>query len=160
MPDPLPLLLPYDISNPKHHFTMLLTSMPMPGGVRVPIPQPTKTIPLWSEEGWRLGYRHHPELQELYPIPGDQPGMGWLNTPRMVGREEYAQWLSTSTDKAKDVLTTVFGKEHANKIDQMSPEEKDFALRQAKVKVFEAVAKMQELSDKIDDIVENGNDRP
>lgn len=53
------------------------------------VPIPPKARPAWAERLYELGYRHHRDLMTKFPVPGDQPGMGWMNPNKLVSKEEF-----------------------------------------------------------------------
>lgn len=148
----LPLFVDYDMSDPKQMFIPLLRSFPDPNDPtrRVPVPKPEKTIPAWGQDAWDLGYRHHPELMKKYPIPGDQPGMAWLNADKIVTREEYEKWLE---DRARvsgnqaEVLLAQLDPQLAAKITTLTEEQRAELVKQQTPRMKAAVERLQAFLD-------------
>ncbi|MHC9531692.1 phage gene 29 protein family protein [Prescottella equi] len=63
----IPLQAMCDQSDPKTAFKWALVGLPWAGPQK--FTPPSDLADDWSEHLWRLGFRHHPELQELKLIP-------------------------------------------------------------------------------------------
>lgn len=56
-----------DMGNPEEHLLWALLSMDARQGVPMLVPEPI--LRSWSKHLYRCGFRHHPELQEIYYKP-------------------------------------------------------------------------------------------
>lgn len=138
-----------DMTDPRQHLAWALGSMPShtPGGHAVAIPP--MVVPEWSKQLHALGFRHDPDQQTLFPIAGEQPGMGWMSPIQWVSREKYDEHLAAK-EPAKDVdlnsLLAAVDPDLAQKIAAMSDVEKREAMAEQAAKipgVIEGLAQMR-----------------
>lgn len=66
----IPRLETADMSSPEQHVEWALVNMDSSGA---PLVMPRMVLQQWSRHLYRCGFRHHPELQELFyqPVRGD-----------------------------------------------------------------------------------------
>ncbi|MFI6168852.1 DUF2744 domain-containing protein [Nocardia sp. NPDC051052] len=77
--------------------TFLWAFLALPGPAQGPMLVPVQILEQWSERLWRLGFRHHPDLQELEYQPPAPTGGHWLASP--------GQWVPRGTAVAPEVGT-------------------------------------------------------
>lgn len=155
-----------DPADPRQFAAWAVGHFPDPRnrGMMVPLGMPSATAPEFSQLLNELGFRHHPELMTKFPIPGEQPGMGWLNPPKYVTRNEYDAYWATHKPQSSDAATTAvtgnalqrmlaaLNPELAKRIDAMTPEERAAALPEAEraaVPAFERLAALREALKKV-----------
>jgi hypothetical protein len=153
-----------DMTNPREFAAWAVAFFPDPRenfkGHLVPFHGATPDL---SEQLWKFGFRHHPELQEDYPRPGNQPGMGPLNPWKKVTKEEYDAYRATHTApaptegnaaNAEFVLRQLFSAidpDAAKRIAEMSPEEKAAMLptaEQVAIPALDQLARLRQFIDK------------
>lgn len=64
----LPLQQDADSSHPRTAFAWAFVAMPI-GSETAPLIVPVPSLEMMSEHFWKLGFRHHPELQQLKYSP-------------------------------------------------------------------------------------------
>lgn len=134
--------------------------MPMVG-----VPKPGVTAPAHSDLLWQLGYRHHPDLMTLYPLPGEPSGIGgsWADAPRYVPKAEYdAYWAARDGQRpsmdehvdaaAANALRRILGEiapDALERIDSMTAEQRAAALPDAEAQAVPAFERLQQLRDRM-----------
>jgi hypothetical protein len=87
-----------DQNNPRQKYAWALRSFPGPNKTMGDVPlYPTVSADL-SERLEQFGFVHDPSRQTLFVIEGDHPEAGHLNVPKLVGREEYEEYLASRAD--------------------------------------------------------------
>jgi len=143
-----------NMDDPRQHLAWGLGTFPAPNKQMGEVPlQPPVPADL-SERLHNLGFRHHPELQQKWIIPGDHPEAGYLNIPRVVDHETYESWLAAQDHPAADEWTetakSLLGKidpDALAHIEAMSDEEKAVAreeYRQQMPAAFERLAQLHQ----------------
>jgi hypothetical protein len=109
------------------------------------VPIPPKAVPAWAVHLKELGFRHHVDLMEKFPMPGEQPGMGWMNPNRYVSREEYeaekAKPAATPMDEAMNLLASI-NPAMAEHIASMSEDDRKSAVAEQEDKIPEILASL------------------
>lgn len=136
-----------DMEDPRQHFAWALGSMPSHQAGGMPVPIPPKIVPDWSEFLHKLGFRHHPDEQTLFPITGEQTGMGWLAPIRFVGRDEYDKHVAAREGKLADLAAAAekINPGLAAQIAAMSDPEKRAAMAAEGAKLNRLFTEMQNL---------------
>lgn len=145
-----------DMNDPRQHVAWALTSFPSPnpemGSVPIPPPVPMDL----SELLFDLGFRHNPELQRKWFIPGDHPEGGYLNVPKVVTREQHDEWLAQHADpdgeaeKWRATAEVLLGKldpKMAQRIADMTPEQKAQAREVHRDNLPAAFARLADLAE-------------
>lgn len=144
-----------DMSDPRQHAAWALRSFPSPnkqmGDVPVSPPVPEDL----SERLHAFGFRHHPEEQTLFLLPGEHPEGGFLNVPKVVSRKEYEEYwaaradtdtaAATWTDTARSLLGDLNPKLLA-RIDAMTDEEKFAAAEVQREQMPAAFRRLEEIA--------------
>lgn len=123
-----------DMADPRQHFAWALRYFPNPNTQIGDVPiHPVVRGPM-SQILWDLGYRHQPELQTKFFIPGDHPEAGdYLNLPSLVDRKTYEEYLAAHADpvaqaqKLRKTAEAVLAKvdpQLLQRINEMTPEER------------------------------------
>ncbi|PQP24170.1 phage gene 29 protein family protein [Rhodococcus opacus] len=139
----------------------LLDAMPPHQDGMQMIPIPPKARPAWARKLHAAGVRIHPELMELFPIPGEQPGMGWMNPNQWVTREEYEKTQTvvvpaepvTNQDKALALLQSI-NPAFAEHLSKLSPEEAAKVLAEQEEQIpalLDSVSKVRKLMEQTND---------
>lgn len=122
-----------DMTDPRQHFAWALAFFPSPNQAMGDVPIHPTVRPLFSQMLWDLGYRHHPELQTKWFVPGDHPEAGYLNVPILVDAEQYQQYMAVHADPntanetwrdTAEALLSKFDPNLAQRIKDMTPEER------------------------------------
>lgn len=145
-----------DMSDPRQHLAWGLRSFPSPnpqmGDVPIVPPVPEDL----SQRLHEFGYRHHPELQTKWSIPGDHPEAGYLNVPKIVDRDEYEKYIAQHADPEAEAETwraaaeSVLGKldpKMLADIQSMTEEQKAAAREVQRQNLPAALARLAELAD-------------
>lgn len=151
-----------DMDNPRQHAAWALVAFPSPNKEMGDVPiSPPVPVDL-SERLWDFGFRHHPDLQTQWYIPGDHPEGGFLNVPKVVGREEYEQYRAEhadpdgEVDKWTDTARSLLGELDPKllaRIDAMTDEQKAAAAevhRKNLPPAFQRLAELHEDAEKPD----------
>lgn len=64
-----------DMANPGQHLLWALVNIG--GSIGAPLLMPRKVMEQWSQHLYRCGFRHHPELQEIYYQPPGEDSSIW-----------------------------------------------------------------------------------
>ena len=128
------------------------------GAQRVPIP--VKARPAWAKHLHELGYRHHPESMVKFPVPGDQPGMGWMNPNKYVTAEEYAEAQAatpaTPMDEAMALLTAI-NPHMAEHIASLSDDERRAAVAQQADQIPGILAQLEQARKLMEEAADDGS---
>lgn len=145
-----------DMSDPRQHFAWALAYFPSPNQDMPAVPIQPSVRPLLSELLDELGFAHDPAKQRKWLIPGDHPEAGWLNTPRLVDRNEYDEWTAArgnpvSKDEelraaAEKALRSI-NPEMARQIAEMTPEQREQALQEQRESLPAALERLAELAE-------------
>lgn len=148
-----------DMEDPRQHFAWAFPSFPAPNPQMGDVPVHPMVRPELSQRWWDMGFRHHPELQKKWFIPGDHPEAGYLNVPKLVSETEYVEYLAAHADpdvEAEKWHTTaeaILGKldpKLATRIKSMTPEEKAAAREVQKQQIpaaFERLAQLRAVAE-------------
>jgi hypothetical protein len=127
-----------DAGDPRQHFAWALGAFPGPNLQMGDVPLHPMVRPELSQRLWDCGFRHHPELQTKWFIPGRHPEAGYLNAPIVVDRQEYDEYLAAHADPeadaekwrtAAETMLAQVDPKLAARIATMTPEEKAAALQ-------------------------------
>ena len=143
----------YDIEDPRS-LEFGLTAFPGQGDMAQMIPMPPGSVPKQAKLLHELGYRHHPEKMTKFPIPGEQPGMGWMNVNSFVSKEEYEKRIAESKvpgggDADGDMgaamkILEAISPALAEHISELSPEEAKAAVAEQEAQIPGLLAKLAE----------------
>jgi hypothetical protein len=149
-----------DMSDPRQHHAWALGSFPAPNRQMGDVALHPLVVAEFSERLTDFGFRHHPELQTKWLIPGDHPEAGYLNVPKIVDREEYEAWLATQSDpaaaeqsmraKAEEVLGKV-NPRLLERINSMTDEERQAELAEQRAQLPAAFDRLAELRKAIEE---------
>lgn len=73
-----------------------------PEGSRVPIPARSREG--FAAELYAKGLKYDAAAATLFPIPGTEQAMGFLNPTRWVGREEFEAWVAEHPESRHDEI--------------------------------------------------------
>lgn len=148
-----------DMSDPRQHFAWALQFFPSPNPQMGEVPiQPAVRGPL-SQMLWDLGFRHNPELQTKWFVPGDHPEAGWMNVSSLVDAEEYRQHQAVhddpeaENDKWRQTAEAMLGKldpKLVDRIKNMSPDERAAAVEVQRKQIPAAFERLAELKRQLD----------
>lgn len=126
-----------DMGDPRQHFAWALASFPGPNREMGEVPLHPMVRPALSQRLWDCGFRWHEELQTKWFVPGPHPEAGYLNTPALVDRPAYDEYLAAHADPdadtqkwqaAAETMLAQLDPALAARISSMTPEEKAAAL--------------------------------
>lgn len=146
-----------DMSDPRQCLAWALAFFPAPNPEMPTVPIQPSIRPLFSELLDSLGLEHNPAKQRKWLIPGDHPEAGWLNTPKVVDRAEYETWLAARADPDREAdkwrptaeaLLAQLNPEMAKQIADMTPEQREQALRAGRENLPAALTRLAELAEK------------
>lgn len=148
-----------DMSDPRQHFAWALQFFPSPNPQMGEVPIQPAVRPGLSEMLWDLGYRHNPELQTKWFVPGDHPEAGWMNVPSLVNAEERRQYEAVhddpeaENDKWRETAEAMLGKldpKLVERIKSMTPEERAAAVEVQRKQIPAAFERLAELKKQLD----------
>jgi hypothetical protein len=148
-----------DMTDPRQHFAWALNSFPSPNTQMGDVPIHPTVRPGMSQMLWDLGFRHHEELQTKWFVPGDHPEAGYLDPPRLVDAEEYRQYMAVHADPeaadekwrdTAEALLTKLDPKLAQRIKDMTPEERAAAADVQRQNLPAAFERLAELKKQID----------
>lgn len=148
-----------DMSDPRQHFAWALQFFPSPNPQMGNVPIHPTARPGMSEMLHAFGFRHDPELQTKWLIPGDHPEAGYLNVPKLVDRAEYEEYMAAHADpeadaeKWRDTAEKLLGKLDPKMVDRirnMSPEERAAAAAVQREQLPAAFDRLAELRKQMD----------
>ncbi|MEV6432566.1 hypothetical protein [Nocardia sp. NPDC051463] len=143
-----------DMNDPRQHFAWALNSFPSPNQQMGDVPIHPMVRPLMSQLLWDFGFRHDPELQTKWLIPGDHPEAGYLNVPAVVDAEQYEQWAAVHADpdlaneKWRDTAEALLGKldpKMLDRINNMTPEQRAAAAEMQREQLPAAFERLAQL---------------
>lgn len=143
-----------DMTDPRQHFAWALPFFPSPNQQMGDVPVHPTVRPGTSQMLWDLGFRHQPELQTKWFLPGDHPEAGYLNVPHLVDAEEYEQYMAVHADPEADnekwraTAEALLGKldpKLVERINRMTPEERAAAAEIQREQVPAAFDRLAEL---------------
>lgn len=157
-----------DPDDPQRAHAWVFNSLPSgnahPGDVATPVPFRYQM----SERLEQLGYRHHPELQVLFPIPGPHPEAGWMNPPEYVDRDAYEKYwaehapvgddAAATEEQATEQIVSLFAaaappavarqvRDAARQAREMTPEQREAALAEQRKQLPHAVDQLARLAE-------------
>lgn len=145
-----------DMDDPRQHAAWAVAFFPSPNPEMGQVPVHPTVRPSFSQLLCDLGFRHDPALQRKWLIPGDHPEAGWLNTPRVVDRVEYDEWLAANadpdaaTEKWRATAEALLGEldpKLAHRIDTMTQEERAAAAAEQRQTLPAALARLADLAE-------------
>ncbi|MEU2013115.1 hypothetical protein [Nocardia sp. NPDC019302] len=148
-----------DMTDPRQHFAWALNFFPSPNQQMGDVPIHPTVRPGMSQMLWDLGYRHQPELQTKWFVPGDHPEAGYLNVPTLVDAEQYQQYHAvhedpeTENEKWRDTAEALLGKldpKLVERIRNMTPEERAAAAEVQRQQLPAAFDRLAELKKQLD----------
>ncbi|WP_433568067.1 phage gene 29 protein family protein (plasmid) [Nocardia sp. CA-151230] len=146
-----------DMDDPRQHVAWALAFFPSPNPQMGAVPVYPVVREMQSELLVQFGFKHHPELQTKWLIPGDHPEAGWYNTPKVVDRDEYDEWLAAHADpeaeaekwkSTAEALLGTLNPKLAKSIADMTPEQKAQAAELQKKALPPEFARLVELAQK------------
>jgi hypothetical protein len=148
-----------DMTDPRQHFAWALPFFPSPNTQMGDVPIQPSVRPGLSQMLWDLGFRHHPELQTKWLVPGDHPEAGWMNVPSLVDAEQYRQYQAVHDDpdaeneRWRQTAEALLGKldpKLVDRIKKMTPEERAAAAEVQRQQLPAAFERLAELKKQID----------
>lgn len=142
------------MGDPRQHFAWALGSFPGPNREMGEVPLHPMVRPALSQRLYDFGFRWHEELQTTWLVPGPHPEAGYLNTPVVVDRQAYDEYLAAHADPsanaekwqaAAETMLAQLDPKLAARIAAMSPEEKAVALEERRRQLPTAFDRLAEL---------------
>lgn len=149
-----------DMSDPRQHSAWARLSFPAPNKDMGDVPIHPIVRPDMSERDWDFGFRHHPELQTKWLIPGDHPEAGYLNIPKIVDRQGYDEYLAAHANPEADADSWRAMAEAAlekldpkllKRINEMNPELRAMAAKVQRDQLPAAFERLADLKKQIDE---------
>lgn len=145
-----------DMSDPAQHLAWALQFFPAPNQETGEIPIHPVVRGKFSKLLRSFGFRHHPEDQTSWLIPGDHPEAGYMNVPKVVDKLEYDRWHAEHADpeaeaekwvaKAEELLGTLDPK-MLSRIRAMTPEQKTDAREVQRDQLPAALSRLIDLAE-------------
>lgn len=109
-----------------------------------PMPSPLPLVPYHSEQLYKLGYRHHPELQVLFKVLDER------KRPRFVDRAEFDALQAVKSPQADPMLMLKqFNPDLAKSLDGLSDSERVERMQAMEGSAREAVDMLMKIREMI-----------